>query len=436
MAHRPTPKKTPSRRAGAKAADPAPAIAGNVASLNGPSFAQPVLTPDPGSFSIKHGSDTQAYKEIDELNREHKLKTLPFPLPRDLPEPRLTLAQVLGGNTGRTGAITKSGQIVFHSVGDTGSTRGPETQNLVADKLISDFDERDPVDIPSFFFHLGDVIYNFGEAKYYYDQFYDAYRDYPAPIIAIAGNHDGMVAPQTDVPTLDAYLRNFCQQDFVITPEAGGLNRTAQIQPGVFFTFEAPFVRFLVLYSGTLEDPGVIANDTIGDSQLTYLKAALTRAKAEKFPGALILAHHHPAYTAGPHGWSREMTAQIDKICNAAGLWPHAVLSGHAHNYQRFTRQRGKTQIPYIIGGNGGHALAKLSSKATPVLRVPTRIQNAGPGQDAVDFESYDDTNYGYLRIVVNAQTLRIEYHPASDGARAKTPDDMVTIDLKTRTLS
>jgi hypothetical protein len=73
--------------------------------------------------------------------------------------------------------------------------------------------------------------------------------------------------------------------------------RTAQIQPGVFFTFEAPFIRILTLYSNTLEDPGVLSDKTIGDSQLTYLRAALTRAKKEKFKGALIIAHHHPAYT-------------------------------------------------------------------------------------------------------------------------------------------
>ena len=32
------------------------------------------------------------------------------------------------------------------------------------------------------------------------------------------------------------------------------------------------------------------------------------------------------------------MLAQIDAICEETGVWPHAVLSGHAHNYQRFTR--------------------------------------------------------------------------------------------------
>ena len=67
---------------------------------------------------------------------------------------------------------------------------------------------------PSFFFHLGDVVYNFGEAQYYYDQFYEPYREYDRPIFAIPGNHDGMAygssssAPQ--VPTLAAFLANFC----------------------------------------------------------------------------------------------------------------------------------------------------------------------------------------------------------------------------------
>ena len=44
---------------------------------------------------------------------------------------------------------------------------------------------------------------------------------------------------------------------------------------------------------------------------------------------------------------------------------------------------------------------------------------------DTVTFENYDDKSYGYLRILVNAQQLRIEYHPASDGATTKTPDEL-----------
>src|SRR5208282_6836607 len=111
-------------------------------------------------------------------------------------------------------------------------------------------------------------------------------------------------APGTQTPTLEAFLQNFCATEFEVTPEAGGLSRTAQIQPGVFFTFEAPFLRVIALYSNTLEDPGVIASPEIGDSQLTFLEAALKRVKTENYDGALIFAHHHPAYTLGStHGW-------------------------------------------------------------------------------------------------------------------------------------
>jgi hypothetical protein len=166
--------------------------------------------------------------------------------------------------------------------------------------------------------------------------------------------------------SLQAYLRNFCADPadgFTLTAEAGGLSRTAQIQLGVFFTFEAPVVRILVLYSNTLEDPGVIANDEIGESQLEFLRAALQRVKSDGFTGALLFAHHHPPYAIGsPHSSSIEMREQIDEICNEVSVWPHAVLAGHAHNYQRFTRHReDDTEIPYIICGNGGQNVQKKS---------------------------------------------------------------------------
>jgi hypothetical protein len=401
-----------------------------------PVFAQPEPTADPTKFEIKHPSDNPAFKRIDELNREHKLAPLPFPAPRDLPEPRLTLGAVLGDNEASVQRrISTNGQIVFHAVGDTGSTRGPESQNLVADKMVSDFTDDDK-ERPLFFFHLGDVIYSFGEARYFYDQFYEPYRDYPAPILAIAGNHDGMVAPGTNATTLAAFLENFCAPEFEVTPEAGGLSRTALIQPGVFFTFEAaPLVRILALYSNTLEDPGVIADDSIGDLQLTYLKTALQRVRSEGFKGALMIAHHHPAYTAGSkHGWSEQMVSQIDALCNETGVWPHAVLSGDAHNYQRFTRLHGDTQIPYIICGNGGHAIAKLRRKGASPMRTPQPLEVSGHA-DKVILENYDDQDYGYLRVVATASQLRVEYHPASDGPDAKTPDDFVTVDLATRKL-
>ena len=432
------PSRKPARKRARGASSPAPGPGSSAPRpVKGPLFAQPEATADPTRFKIKHPSDDPAYKEIDELNREHKIQPLPFPAPRGGIEPQLTLEQVFGGNTAAINKITNAGQIVFHATGDCGSTRGPQTQSLVADKMVSDFQETATKEIPQFNFLLGDIVYSFGEAQYYYDQFYEPYRDYPAPILAAAGNHDGMMAPAVHAASLAAFLRNFCADNFVVMPEAGGLSRTAQIQPGVFFTFDAPFVRILTLYSNTLEDPGVISNTSIGDSQLRFLKAALERVKSENYAGALLIADHHPPYTADSiHGWSVEMLGQIDAVCNKVGVWPHAFLSGHVHNYQRFTRTRKEngTQIPYLVCGNGGHNVAALAKGSTP-LRAPQIIQPAKGSTDQLVLENYDDKNYGYLRIVVTAEQLRIEYHPASDGPATKAPDDFVTVDLKSRKL-
>jgi hypothetical protein len=361
-------------------------------------------------------------------------------------EPKLKLFDVLGGNADAISKIESAGQIVFHATGDCGSTRGPRTQNEVTDKMISDFDETHPKEAPQFALLLGDIVYSFGESQYYYDQFYEPYRDYPAPVLAVPGNHDGMVSPLVGAKSLEAYLRNFCDDTyersgkFVISQDAGGLTRTAQIQPGVFFTFEAPFVRIFAIYSNTLEDPGVIADDNIGSTQLKFLEAALGRVKSENYKGALLIADHHPPYTypgsGSRHGWRIEMLSMVDKICDKVGVWPHAFLSGHAHNYQRFTRTRAdSTEIPYIVCGNGGHNVVSLTRKGAVTPRAPQIIQAAQGGNDQVVFENYDDQDYGYLRIVATEAQLRIEYHPASDGAVTKTPDDFVTVDLNSRKL-
>jgi hypothetical protein len=90
----------------------------------------------------------------------------------------LTLKEVLGNNPSAIANIQNNNQIVFHSTGDCGSTRGPKTQNLVVDKMLADFKETATSEIPQFHILLGDVIYSFGEVKYYYDQFYEPYREY------------------------------------------------------------------------------------------------------------------------------------------------------------------------------------------------------------------------------------------------------------------
>jgi hypothetical protein len=418
------PRKLPHHSAKKKPNPPAQPPA-QVSGSGQPIFAQPKPSPDPSGF--KDPVTDQKLKELTTLG------AVPQPAGGAV-EPVLTLTQVYGsGGAAKVKAIQQSGQIVFHSVGDTGSVIGPATQSLVADKMVTDFSEAKAADVPSFLFHLGDLVYYFGEATYYYDQFFEPYRDYPAPILAIAGNHDGVVYPNDPVPTLDAFLRNFCATAPAQSPDAGGLLRTTMIQPGVYFTLEAPFVRILGLYSNVLEDPGVISgengeNTILDNRQIAFLTAALNRVKSDAFTGAVIIAVHHPPFTGGSeHGGSPLMLADIDGACTAAGVWPHAVFSGHSHNYQRYTRTVNNLQIPFLVAGSGGHS--PLSAmRAT--YRTPYKID------DTLTLESYDDTDYGYLRVIVNATTMTIEFHPESDGGTTKTPNDTVTVTLATHTTS
>jgi hypothetical protein len=90
-------------------------------------------------------------------------------------------------------AIAAAQKISFHAVGDTGAakvnsfqTAGQALENeaSVANAMVRDVEEGGAAG-PAFFFHLGDVVYNFGEGQYYYDQFYEPFRAYDRPIFAI-----------------------------------------------------------------------------------------------------------------------------------------------------------------------------------------------------------------------------------------------------------
>ena len=387
-----------------------------------PTFAEIQPTGDPTGFKIPHGSDKVLYDLI--------VKNLlqPVPKPRDPGNLVLTLAQVLGEpGTETEKEIKKSGRIVFHAVGDTGSTKGPKTESQVADKMNGDFDGESGGSQPSFMYHLGDVVYSFGEGRFYYDQFYDPYRNYPAPIVAIPGNHDGLVYKGDNDGTLAAFLRNFVTEKAQLSPDAMGLRRTTITQPGVYFAFDAPFITLIGLYSNVLEDPGIISSQggqypLINDDQMVFLTTQLKRVKDSGH--AVIVAVHHPPYTGGSaHKASPHMLDDLDTCCKNADFWPHVFLSGHAHNYQRFTRAVGKFDIPYIVCGNSGHNVSRLTKKDNLPLRTPNKVN------DELIFENYDDKNYGYLRITCDAKTIRIEYHDCDSDQKSES--DAVTVNLE-----
>src|ERR1700676_3760416 len=346
-----------------------------------PVFGEDGTRPDPTGFSTTHPSDNAWYSQIGNLLKK---QVVAVPPSRIAANEMFSLAEAYGSHGPQiVKKITDAGKIIFHALGDSGASNSGKYPNelRVADQVSLDSASSTEPNRAAFLYHLGDIIYNFGEARYYYDQFYEPFRNYAAPILAIPGNHDSFVVPGTkaaDMP-LATFQRNFCSKQTVITPEAGSLHRTAMTQPGVYFTLDAPFVRIIGLFSNALEDPCVISNldhkwAAVSNVQIDFLRAQLKRIKRENYPGAVLLATHHPPYSYSPptksggaggnHGCSTVMLQQIDKICEEEGVYPHAFLSGHAHNYQRYTRIfdfGGKEiDVPFIVCGDGGHNVNTL----------------------------------------------------------------------------
>jgi Icc-related predicted phosphoesterase len=390
-------------------------------------FGDPDLTPDNfSSFSQQEISADSKAQGIAQLE----------PIPPARSTAPMDLATVIGAPAAQK--IQAAGKIVFHTVGDTGGIHSPQFQFAVADAMTADLSNG-----AAFWYHLGDVVYYFGQDQYYFEQFYDPNRNYNAPIFAIPGNHDGALFANETAKSLDAFVANFCTVQPGHNPDSQGAVRTTMDQPGVYFTLNAPFVKFIGLYSNTSEGSteGVIANSKIGNAQLTFLQQQLAAAKAERASGqwrALIIATHHPPFTGSPsHVPSPGMLKQIDAACTAAGIQPDMHLSGHAHLYERYTRTVGNKQIPYVVAGVGGYY--NLPGLKPPKTRpVPPTFPASGTDASGnpLRLEIYNDSTFGFLRITVSPASITGEFVTV-DAASGKTGSgDSFTVDLKANTVS
>jgi hypothetical protein len=408
--------------------------------VGGRLFADPGPTSDEASFQVSNTSSAYYDSPYYKL---HKNDLQPVPAPR-MAVPRIDLADVLGAAFLEPAVAAK--KLVFHAVGDTGAAKVNSFQSAaqalahqasVADAMARDVDLGGQTG-PAFFFHLGDVVYNFGEGQYYYDQFYEPFRAYDRPIFAIPGNHDGMVFGKTStapqVPTLAAFLRNFCAAKPGPSPESGSLVRSTMDQPGVYFTLDAPFVSIVGLYTNVLEGPGVISTQggkypaLAGDHQLDFLTNELQRLAPARKAGerAVIIACHHPPVSVdAKHGGTTGLGDDIDNAARAAGFWPDAVLSGHAHLYQRYTRNVDGRQIPYVVAGSGGFAAT------SPVGGLPKAPITLGEytlvKQPIVDF--------GYLTVTVD-MSKKTSYLSITFNDRTSTRvHDTLRLNLKKGTI-
>jgi hypothetical protein len=359
----------------------------------------------------------------------------PLPEPNGAPPFRFDLAELL--HPSAVQQIADGGTLVFHSVGDTGDERGKE-MDFVATMMTADYDASPKGLAPAFFYHLGDVVYFAGDIDDYGECFYETYAEYPALIVAIPGNHDCQPDDPQDGPVdpnkqpLDGFVQNFMSKD---PTQLGSLkttsSRTQMNQPNVYWTFTTPFATIIGLFSNVSETEAEIHQD-----QIDWFRGELTAADPDK---ALIVTIHHPPFSGDTeHSGSTVAEKVLFEAFAATKVYPHLIMSGHVHNYQRFTvteKVGHKTyEIPCIVAGNGGYS--KLGTLHTVHGKPPAAPLTL---TDTLRLESYDQTNFGFLRFEVSADAIIGTYFSAP-YAEELTPDmkqmDRFEIDLAARTVA
>jgi hypothetical protein len=308
------------------------------------------------------------------------------PLPPPLGEPPYHYdLEASVANIDKSAARDK--KITFHTVGDTGGIKNPDYQRGVSSAMKEDLN-LGPGKTPSFFYHLGDVIYFNGQVMDYYDQFYEPYDHYSPPIISIPGNHDGDPVDSSQA-SLDGWVRYFMTPTSQVNPESRDAPRVTMSLPNVYFTLLCPFVTIIGMYTNVPEHGSI---DSVQQQWLTNEFATAPKDKA------LILALHHPIYSFDDHhSGSPNMADAVQHAINDSRRVPNMVLAAHVHNYQRIERSlfRGST-TPFLVVGHGGY----------PHLHNLNAAQGAVDAATGAKLVAANDKQHGYATITVDAHNV------------------------------
>ncbi|HTR28593.1 MAG TPA: metallophosphoesterase [Puia sp.] len=332
--------------------------------------------------------------------------------------------------------INATGQMVFFSVGDTGDINATGITRDLALQMEALYNSSPANNKPAWLYHLGDVVYYNGESIDYRDQFYDPYKFLNSLIFAVPGNHDGQTIvnkgdPPDPEPSLKGFFANFC--DSKRQPSQSSPYRLTMDQPWPYWVLNTPLATIIGLYSNV---DGSLDNSTdTNHPQFNWLISQLKAA--DKTKALLLTVHHCPFSLDSEHGGYGDILDAIDQAVAASGnRYPDLVLSGHVHNYQRFSRQIGNRTYPYIVAGNGGYASAKTMHKLqvnpTTKARITTPFATT---QSGVTLQKYNEDLPGFLRLTVSSTTIKGEYftNDMTGGDQTAPAFDTFSFDLTTK---
>lgn len=233
---------------------------------------------------------------------------------------------VSGDDDDPTTDTTEEDHVLFVAVGDMGSPSADST--AVAEAIHSENPER--------FVALGDITYNSdyeGDFASNYQWAMDQNVLIPAP-----GNHDWDVDGTLD--TYKAFFANFVKNN--------GHNYEATVGP----------VHFLVYDSDARFEDGIDSSSV----QAEWLRVKLLLSTAR---WKIVVMHRPPFSSDTTHGSDTDLQMQFKE-------WgAHAVLCGHAHDYERLFIGG----LTYIVCGTGGTDEA-FHEFGAPVDGSVTRIND------------------------------------------------------------
>lgn len=323
----------------------------------------------------------ETVKAADQLQRLEYPASPVQPLPAGTP----------GRATGEQVGIKDPGSAVsFVVIGDSGGIMDPAPQKAVAAALEHLLPTLTPT--PAFVYHVGDKNYFNGDPGQWVPQFYEPYAQTLSgvPIVAIPGNHDGDASDGIAGSGVASWMANFCTASPARPPGDPDLEygRSTQTQPYCDWTLTLDGVTIIGVWSN-VPSGGVLAK-----SQTDWLASELKAAAVDR---PLIVAIHHPPYSVDAHhGGSKKMGDALDACFTAAGRCPELVMSGHVHDYQRFTRTAWGKKIAYLVQGAGGyHNLHPLAGDAAAGMDVL--------GDGSVIFEQGCASTWGFTVLTASA---------------------------------
>lgn len=322
-------------------------------------------------------------------------KMLPLPVPTGMYPYHMNIDTIIDD--------IDSQKMVFHIAGDTGSLRNPCFTLPVATAMTAQYDVTEDINRPRFLYHLGDVVYNHGEAMEYDRQFFIPYQHYPGPIVAIAGNHDSDVNPEAaeSYESLAPFVKVFCATTAAPVDFSLVKNRLSMTQPNVYWVLHTPLATIIGLHTNVPKF-GIITAE-----QRYWFLEQLTEAAKLLNEKMLIVCMHHAPYSADiNHGASLAMIDFLEAAFDETGVRPDIVFSGHVHNYQRFLKtETDGTACTYVVAGGGGY----------DVLHPVATIDDPGFTNDNERFKNVHlisccDNRHGFLKIAIekNNNTLQL----------------------------